>query len=211
MIEQKVITKDERYYIDNWLVPETPGGLDTLRKAVLEDLYNGHAYNSLDGIVYPATAACQRFLIPAASLTQAGRTYFVAAPEFAQREPEFAQNEPAPVASEPETAAFELTKFEGGATRSAKQERRELVPKTAIDALSRRLALGAEKHGVNNWRLGGEEFRLATINHLLDHIFEYLEHGGTENTDAIICNAAFLCDYQDRMPWHGFVKKEGTE
>lgn len=91
-----------------------------------------------------------------------------------------------------------LQEFEGGATRSVKKERRELIPKTAIDALARRLALGAAKHGVNNWRQGGDDFRLATVNHLLDHIFEYLEHGGSENTDAIICNAAFLCEYEAR-------------
>jgi hypothetical protein len=98
-----------------------------------------------------------------------------------------------------------LTKFEGGATRSEKPERRELIPKAAIDALARRLALGAAKHGVNNWRKGGEEFRLATLNHLLDHIFEYLERGGQENIDAIICNAAFLCEYEERKAHPGVV------
>lgn len=96
-----------------------------------------------------------------------------------------------------------LTSYEGGATRSVKQERRELIPKTAMDALARRLAMGAAKHGVNNWRKGGEEFRLATVNHLLDHIFEYLENGGSENTDAIICNAAFLCEYEARESYKG--------
>jgi hypothetical protein len=102
----------------------------------------------------------------------------------------------------------ELEVFEGGATRSAKAERRELIPKTAIDALARRLALGAARHGVNNWRQGGDEFRLATINHLLDHIFEYLEHGGSENTDAIICNAAFLCEYEAREAHLGVAGNE---
>lgn len=96
-----------------------------------------------------------------------------------------------------------LSTFEGGATRSVKAERRELMPKSAIDALSRRLALGAERHGVNNWRKGGKEFRLATVNHLLDHIFEYLERGGKENTDAIICNAAFLCEFEEKEPYGG--------
>lgn len=100
-----------------------------------------------------------------------------------------------------------LTAYEGGATRTPKAERRELIPKTAVDALARRLALGAAKHGVNNWRKGGPEFRLATVNHLLDHIFEYLENGGSENTDAIICNAAFLCEYEAREPYVGVPKK----
>jgi len=100
-----------------------------------------------------------------------------------------------------------LTAYEGGATRSVKQERRELIPKSVMDALGRRLALGAAKHGINNWRKGGEEFRLATVNHMLDHIFEYLENGGSENTDAIVCNAAFLCEYEVREPYKGIVLK----
>jgi hypothetical protein len=103
-----------------------------------------------------------------------------------------------------------LTAFEGGATRTAKKDRRELIPKSAIDALGRRLALGADKHGENNWRRGGEEFRKATLNHLLDHIFDYIENGNTtdSNTDAIICNAAFLCEYEERNPHKGVPKKE---
>ena len=107
----------------------------------------------------------------------------------------------------------ELMAFEGGATRTAKAERRELIPRSAIDAVGRRLALGATKHGVNNWRKGGPEFRLATINHLLDHIFLYLESGGRENTDAIVCNAAFLCEYEENDPYHGWqdtAKKQGV-
>lgn len=99
-----------------------------------------------------------------------------------------------------------LTAYEGGATRTPKTERRELIPSAAIDALARRLALGAKKHGVNNWRKGGPEFVQATVNHLLDHIFAYLEHGGKENTDAIICNAAFLCHYEEKTPYEGVVE-----
>jgi hypothetical protein len=98
-----------------------------------------------------------------------------------------------------------LTAYEGGATRSVKVERRELIPASAITSLARRLALGAAKHGVNNWRKGGEGFRLATLNHLLDHIFEYMERGGQENVDAIICNAAFLCEFEAREAYKGVV------
>jgi len=71
----------------------------------------------------------------------------------------------------------------------------DLIPREANEALSRRLALGAEKHGENNWKRGGEAFRRATVNHLLNHIYDYIENGNAleANTDAIICNAAFLC------------------
>ena len=99
----------------------------------------------------------------------------------------------------------------GGSTRTSKAERRELIPKSAIDAMARRLALGAEKHGEGNWRLslrddkGLDEFRKATLNHLLDHVFDYLENGNVNDakTDAIICNAAFLCEYELQSPMCG--------
>lgn len=106
------------------------------------------------------------------------------------------------------TDSEELATFEGGATRTAKPERRQLIPKSAIDALARRLDLGAKKHGVNNWRKGGVEFRMETVNHLLDHVFEYLEKGGRENADAIICNAAFLCEFEEKEPYAGVEPKK---
>jgi hypothetical protein len=85
--------------------------------------------------------------------------------------------------------------FEGGATRSKLDHRFDLIPREALDALSRRLALGAKKHGEGNWKRGGPEFAKATVNHLMNHLLDYIENGNANeaNTDAIICNAAFLC------------------
>lgn len=98
--------------------------------------------------------------------------------------------------------AKEKSTFEGGSTRSALPERYDLIPKEALDALGRRLALGASIHGENNWRNGEEEFRRATINHLMKHLLDYIEAGNLNdsNTDAIICNAAFLCYFEARSP-----------
>lgn len=95
--------------------------------------------------------------------------------------------------------------FSTGAARSRLQGRRDLIPQSAIDAIGRRLAIGAERYGENNWRLGGEDFRKATINHLLNHLADYMENGNAteENTDAIICNAAFLCQYELDAPYGG--------
>ena len=79
------------------------------------------------------------------------------------------------------------------------------MPKVALDALARRLAMGAETHGENNWRRGGKEFRKASINHLMRHLLDYIEHGNANdnNTDAIICNAAFLCHFEAADPFAG--------
>lgn len=107
------------------------------------------------------------------------------------------------------TQDIELTAFEGGATRSKQSVRYDLIPPVSLKALATRLSLGAEKHGERNWESGGEEFRQATISHLMAHLIDYMENGNTNeaNTDAIICNAAFLCFYEDKMP---FKKSEHT-
>jgi hypothetical protein len=95
--------------------------------------------------------------------------------------------------------------FEGKSTRSALNERFDLIPQEAMAALGRRMALGAKSHGENNWRAGGVEFRKATINHLMKHLLDYDEHGNANdsNTDAIICNAAFLCHFEAKYPFAG--------
>lgn len=89
--------------------------------------------------------------------------------------------------------------YEGGATRSALQERYDLIPSAAMRAMARRLALGAERHGERNWEKGGSDFVQATKNHLIKHLFLFLE-GDTSDAhlDAIICNAAFLCHFKDK-------------
>lgn len=93
-------------------------------------------------------------------------------------------------------------KYEGGATRSVQDINYELIPKAALDALGRRLTLGMPKHGRDNWRKGGVEFVNATISHLQQHLADYVENGNANdgNTDAIICNAAFLCFYELKYP-----------
>ena len=96
-----------------------------------------------------------------------------------------------------------LSSYEGAATRTSQPVRLDLIPKAAITALGRRLKLGAERHGEHNWRSGGSEFRKATISHLMAHLVDYMENGNISeaNTDAIICNAAFLCKFEEDNPY----------
>jgi hypothetical protein len=95
-------------------------------------------------------------------------------------------------------------RYEHGATRSAMTGRYDLIPKAAMDALARRLSMGALKHRENNWRGGGENFRKATLNHLMRHLLDYIESGNANdaNSDAIICNAAFLCHFEAQEPFN---------
>lgn len=102
------------------------------------------------------------------------------------------------------TKVDKLQEFEGKATRTPKLMY-SLIPKAAVVALARRLTLGASRHGKNNWRQGGEGFRDATLDHLIDHLFDYIENGNRDdnNTDAIVCNAAFLCQIEEQYPYKG--------
>lgn len=86
--------------------------------------------------------------------------------------------------------------FENGSTRSELKLRYDLLPSSAVEALVRRLTLGAELHGENNWRQGGPDFYRGTKNHLFAHVLHFLETDSQEDLDAILCNAAFLTEYK---------------
>lgn len=85
--------------------------------------------------------------------------------------------------------------FEGGATRTEQPGRYDLIPNAALDAMARRLALGAAKHGEQNWRKGGPEFHKASISHAMKHLADYAEFLSQDDLDGAICNLAFLCHF----------------
>jgi len=108
----------------------------------------------------------------------------------------------------------DLEFFKSGSTRSKTDFDLTLIPRSAMVAMGRRLLLGKGKHGKNNWRKSveakDEAWREATITHLFEHILSYLEKGNSEdsNTDAIICNAAFLCEFEEKHPYKGSLLTE---
>lgn len=90
------------------------------------------------------------------------------------------------------------TAFEGGATRTAQKTRFDLIPPVALEMLAERLCLGAEKHGARNWEKGGADFEAASISHLMGHLTSYMKSPNRVDASALICNAAFLCFFQDQ-------------
>lgn len=93
----------------------------------------------------------------------------------------------------------EKSAYEGGATRTKLEERYDLIPHAALAALARRLAVGAERHGENNWKKGGADFIKATKNHLARHLALYLDGDRADaHLDAVICNVAFLCYFEEK-------------
>jgi hypothetical protein len=97
------------------------------------------------------------------------------------------------IPQKPENESFDSNP---NATRSKQSGRYDLISPHGIDALARRLKLGAERHSPRGWESGGEGFRQATISHLMAHLASYMENPNQDDTDAIICNAMFLCHFQ---------------
>jgi hypothetical protein len=106
-------------------------------------------------------------------------------------------------------------KFEGGATRSAKLQRYDLIPGDGDTASATRFGIGALIHGEGNWKAGGKDFIKAVINHLKGHVAALLTGDDTHrkfmhpnvpedardwDTDAIRCNADMLCWFRAHKP-----------
>jgi hypothetical protein len=94
--------------------------------------------------------------------------------------------------------AKEKQAFEGSATRSKQEGRYDLISPAGIHGMARRLQLGAERHGERNWESGGEKFRQATVSHLMAHLMSYMESPNADDADALICNAMFLCHFEEQ-------------
>lgn len=99
--------------------------------------------------------------------------------------------------------AEKKSKFEGGATRSEKRERFDLIPGEAEVALAERFGIGATKHGPKNWQNGGVDFITATINHAKAHEASLLMNGPDHDDDdlaAILCNWSMLAWFRRHKP-----------
>jgi len=65
-------------------------------------------------------------------------------------------------------AKEELVDMGTGATRSKMDTAYHMVPREGLDAIAKRYALGAEKHGIGNWKLG------MPWNVMWDHVFAHM-------------------------------------
>ena len=65
-------------------------------------------------------------------------------------------------------AKEELVDMGTGATRSKIDTAYHMVPREGLDAIARRFALGAEKHGEGNWKLG------MPWDVMWDHVFAHM-------------------------------------
>jgi len=90
----------------------------------------------------------------------------------------------------------EKVTYGGGATSTKLEERFDLIPYEAEEAMARRFGVGVLRHGERNWESGDEEFAKARLNHLRKHLALFCDTRKTEDLDAVICNAAMLCRFR---------------
>jgi hypothetical protein len=89
-----------------------------------------------------------------------------------------------------------------GATSGEKKIRYDLMLRSVLEAYSRRLTAGANKHGDNNYLKGLDSptFIRERINHLYHHVLALNNIHSSDietpqdNLDAILWNAGFLCE-----------------
>lgn len=99
--------------------------------------------------------------------------------------------------------------FENDAKRSEKRLLFSLIPFVVLKAIAERFTLGAEKFGRDNWKRGGPEFFAQTREHLIHHLWSYLEGDESEepavdHLKAVIWNAGALLWWElvGKEKWH---------
>jgi dATP/dGTP diphosphohydrolase len=86
-----------------------------------------------------------------------------------------------------------IARFPGGARRTDRKPRFELIPFEFLEALAEVLSAGAVKYGPYNWKRGEKDFFLDAWNHAFVHLEKFKEGDRSEDHLAhLACNAAFL-------------------
>lgn len=111
----------------------------------------------------------------------------------------------------------ELIKGKSGATSTRLDERYDLIPFAALQAMARRFFVGL-KHGARNWEKAiaarDEEFAEIRLAHLYRHVALFAEFRRQEDLDAIMCNGAMICHFKqngllaERLPMSCLTKPE---
>src|SRR5947209_10864987 len=84
-------------------------------------------------------------------------------------------------------------RFPGGARRSDRKPRFDLIPFDFLEAVAEVLTRGAARYGPYNWKCGKKDFFLDAWNHAFVHLQKFKEGDTSEDHLAhLACNVAFL-------------------
>jgi hypothetical protein len=78
-----------------------------------------------------------------------------------------------------------MESYEGGAQRSNRKLRYDLIPREIIDAIAERFTIGAAKYGDTNWLKGGNDFFQDARNHLTSHWLAF-QNGDLEDEKEVL-------------------------
>ena len=104
--------------------------------------------------------------------------------------------------------------YENGSQRSEKRLRYDLIPFYAMRGYAERATMGT-KYGDNNYRKGGDEFFKDAKNHLIHHMWCYLEgrledeQTPLDHLKAVLWNAGSLVWYEETKLEEDKASKEG--
>ena len=86
-----------------------------------------------------------------------------------------------------------VRRFRGGARRTDRKPRFDLIPFEFLEAVAEVLTSGAVKYGPYNWKRGNKDFFLDAWNHAFVHLQKFKEGDRSEDHLAhLVCNVAFM-------------------
>ena len=86
-----------------------------------------------------------------------------------------------------------IARYVGGAQRTDRKPRFDLIPFEFLESVARVLSAGAVKYGPYNWKRGREDFFPDAWNHAFVHLQKFKEGDRSEDHLAhLACNVAFL-------------------
>ena len=84
-------------------------------------------------------------------------------------------------------------RFPGGARRSDRKPRFDLIPFEFLESVAEALTRGPAKYGPYNWKRGQKDFFLDAWNHAFVHLQKFKEGDRSEDHLAhLVCNVAFM-------------------
>src|SRR2546427_9822111 len=85
-----------------------------------------------------------------------------------------------------------IRRFPGGAQRTDRKPRFDLIPFEFLEAVATVLTSGAAKYGPYNWKRGEKDFFLDAWNHAFVHLQKFKEGDTSEDhLGHLACNVAF--------------------
>ena len=86
-----------------------------------------------------------------------------------------------------------IRRFPGGARRSDRKPRFDLIPFEFLESIAEALTRGAARFGSYNWKRGQKDFFLDAWNHAFVHLQMFKEGDTSEDhLGHLACNVAFL-------------------